>query len=286
MLNLLWEAEKSEENMMKKTMMAVAALSAAAAFADIVSSDVVGYVTEPVTKANFNALGIPFTAVDGKGFQLNSISGDGVYGAEVADNADQIWIWNPLTSDYEKWYYYTDSSHQYDGWWDYGTGTKTFAEVHPTGLEPGSSVWYVSSANSNGGVATFPGAVEGAATYTVTVNQGNFNLFSNPYPVALSLNGTQVNWGGARSAENADDADQVWIWLPGPSDYSKWYFYSDSTHLYDGWWDFGTGTKLFEDVYPDGLPAGASVWYVAQGTLGAENTFDVTFTNPISPTAE
>ena len=35
MLNLPWEAEKSEEKMMKKTMMAVAALSATVAMADV-----------------------------------------------------------------------------------------------------------------------------------------------------------------------------------------------------------------------------------------------------------
>ena len=255
-------------------------MAAVGAFA-VESQNIVGYVNEGVTKGNFNALGVPFTSADGTGFQLNSITGDGLYSDGTFDGSDQIWIWNPLTSTYDMWYYYTDSTHVWDGWYDQVTGEIPFADRYPNGLEPGASVWFVSHANSTGGTATFPGAVEGADTYTVTVNQGNFNLFANPFPVAFKFNDSQVDWSEAFSDGTFDGSDQIWIWNPATSTYDMWYYYTDSTHVWDGWYDQVTGEIPFEDKYPEGLPAGSPVWYVAKGTVGAENTFDVTFTNPI-----
>ena len=104
----------------------------------------VGYVQEGVTKANFNALGIPFTQVDGKGFQLNDISGD-LYSGGDFFSSDQIWIWDPLTSGYDMWYYYSDSTHLYDGWYDQGTGEIPFENKYPNGLPAGTPVWYVAT---------------------------------------------------------------------------------------------------------------------------------------------
>ena len=189
-------------------------------------------------------------------------------------------IWNPLTSGYEKWYWYADNTHDYDGWYDQFTGEIAFETVHPDGLEPGSAVWFLSHANSKGGPAAFSGAVEGAATYTITITRGNYNLFNNPYPVAFKFNDLDnIDWSKAISGGAFANSDQIKIWNPVTSGYENWYWYADSTHAWDGWYDEGTGEIPFETVHPDGLPAGTPVWYLAKGTLG--ETFDVTFKSPL-----
>ena len=138
-------------------------------------------------------------------------------------------IWNALTSGYEKWYWYADDSHAWDGWYDEGSGEIAFETVHPDGLEPGSAVWFLSHANSQGGPAAFPGAVEEAATYTVTLIRGNYNLFNNPYPVAFKFNDLEnIDWSNAISGGNFDTSDQIMIWDPTTSGYEKWYWYADS----------------------------------------------------------
>lgn len=99
-------------------------------------------VTLSVTKGNFNLFGSPFPV----GLQLNNaaqISWANATGSDRTAKADQVWIWNPLTSDYEKWYLYADSTHKWDGWWDVLTQTKKFEDVHPNGLSAGTPMWYV-----------------------------------------------------------------------------------------------------------------------------------------------
>ena len=59
-----------------------------------------------------------------------------------------------------------------------------------------------------------------------------------------------------------------------------WYLYVDeSDHQWDGWYDYLTQSKLFEEVHPNGLAAGVPAWYLAAGTFG--QTFDVTFKTPL-----
>ena len=242
----------------------------------------VGYITDNLTKGNFNAVAINFTSVDGKGIQLNDIVGDGLHGAVNGDDADLIQIWNPLTSGYEKWYYYVDESdHTWDGWWDYPNGTTEFSEVHPTGLANGTAVWYLSHKNSTGGSATMSGAVDASKTVTLSLTRGNFNQVANPFPVGLQLNNAdQVTWVNAIGNTDGDKADLIQIWNPATSSYEKWYYYVDeSDHSWDGWWDYPNGTTEFSETHPNGLPAGTPVWYNAKGILG--QTFDVTFKTPM-----
>ena len=226
-------------------------------------------------------IGINFTSVDGKsGIQLKDITGSGVHGAEMTGDADQIRIWDPATSGYEMWYYYVDDSHEWDGWYDLATQMKMFEEVHPEGLANGSSVWYLSANGSTGGNASIAGAVDSAKSVTLTLTRGNFNQIANPFPVGFQLNNPdQVTWENATGAEMTGDADQIRIWDPTTSGYEMWYLYEDDSHEWDGWYDLATQMKLFEEVHPNGLPAGVPCWYLAAGTLG--QTFDVTFKTPL-----
>ena len=240
----------------------------------------VGYITDNIAKANFNMIGINFTSVDGKGFQLKDITGTGIHGAERTADADQIRIWDPATGTYEMWYYYVDDSHEYDGWYDYLTESKLFEEVHPEGLANGVAAWYLSADGSQGGTASFAGAVDSAKSVTLTLTKGEFNMIANPFPVGFQLNNPeQVTWENAKGAERTADADQVRIWDPATGTYEMWYLYVDDSHEYDGWYDYLTESKLFEDVHPNGLAAGVPCWYLSAAAAGG--TFDVTFKTPM-----
>ena len=264
---------------MTKSMLAgLAAVSAGLCFGDVTSANTVGYINDNITKGNFNAVGVSFTSVDGKGIQLDSITGAGLYGSTDPEAADQIRIWNPLTSGYEVWYYYVDGSDD-DGWWDYLTQSMRFSDVHPEGLANGTAVWLLSSNDAKGEAATLSGAVDVAKTVTLTLTKGNFNQVANPFPIGLQLNNAeQVDWSNAFGSMDPEAADQIRIWNPLTSGYEVWYLYIDGTDD-DGWWDYLTQSSKFEEVHPNGLDAGVPVWYLAAGTLG--QTFDVTFKTPM-----
>ena len=245
-------------------------------------SNGVGYITDNITKAKFNAIGINFTSVDGKGFQLNDIKGEGLYGSTDPYAADLIQIWDPTSSTYEYWYYwYDESDHQYDGWWDFPNGMVEFKDAHPEGLANGTAVWYNSYKESNGGAASLAGAVDSAKSVTLSLTCGKFNQVANPFPVALQLNNSeQVTWENAYGSTDPYDADLIQIWDPSTSTYEYWYYWYDvSDHQYDGWWDFPNGMVEFHTTHPNGLPVGTPVWYNAKGAVGKK--FDVTFKTPI-----
>ena len=267
---------------MTKSMLAgLAAVSAGLCFGDVTSANTVGYITDNITKGNFNMIGINFTSVDGKsGIQLKDLVGTGIFGTDDPFTADQIRIWDPATSDYEIWYYYVDDSHEWDGWYDFLTQSKLFEDVHPEGLANGSAAWYLSANGSLGGTATMAGAVDAAASVTLTLTRGNFNMIANPFPVGFQLNNAdQVTWGNAFGTDDPFTADQIRIWDPATSDYEIWYYYVDDSHEWDGWYDFLTQSKLFEDVHPNGLAAGIPCWYLSAAAIGG--TFDVTFKTPM-----
>lgn len=241
----------------------------------------VGYITDNITKANFNAIGVSFTSVDGtSGIQLKDLVGTGIFGTDDPFTADQIRIWDPMTSGYEMWYYYVDDSHEWDGWYDLDTQSVLFEDVHPEGLANGSAVWYLSANGSNGGTATMAGAVDTASSVTLTLTRGNFNQVANPFPVGFQLNnGDQVSWENAFGTDDPFTADQIRIWDPATSGYEMWYLYVDDSHEWDGWYDLDTQSILFEEAHPNGLAAGVPCWYLSAAPVGG--TFDVTFKTPM-----
>ena len=151
-----------------------------------------------------------------------------------------------------------------------------FEDDYPNGLPAGSAFWYKSAAGATkNGVLTVSGQVFNGASVDFEILPGKFNMVANAYPVALKLNDSaQVDWKNSHGTDNAATADLIQIWDATTGSYDNWYYY-DNNDEWTGWWDEITATKMFEDVYPTGLPVGKPFWYKAAATGGS--AFDITF---------
>ena len=239
---------------------------------------IVGYNTDTLVKGKFNLISLPFSAVDGGNSTLKAAMSGSWFGGETSDDGDQIKVWDASIGGYSVYYYYTDDSHEWDGWYDAG-GSYYFDDCAENvgGLEPGWTAWYLSRGSSNPTV-TMSGAIAPEDDVSVTIYGGGFNLIANPFPVAFQPNTkTQVNWGAIHAGETSDDGDQIKLWDASVGGYDVYYYYADDSHEWDGWYDAG-GSYYFEDVVPEGIPAGQPFWYLSRDAKGTNHT--VKFLNP------
>ena len=85
--------------------------------------------------------------------------------------------------------------------------------------------------------------------------------------------------------EEASTADQIQFWNAASGTYENWFYY-DAGDEWTGWWDVITGNSLFEDVYPNGLPAGTAFWYKSAATAANNGTATVSGQVPDAATVD
>ncbi len=123
----------------------------------------------------------------------------------------------------------------------------------------------------------------GYSTDTITATK--FNMVSVPFESTdgdgFKLNHclSGVNLTGTDSPATAD---QIKIWDATTGSYENWYYYNVGD-AYTGWWDAMTQMKMFEEVYPDGLPAGTAFWY--KSAAGATQNGTVTLSGQVPTVA-
>ena len=241
-------------------------------------ANAVGYNTDTLVKGKYNLISLPFSAVDGGNSTLKAAMSGSWFGGETSDDGDILRVWDASTESYSVYYYYTDSTHEWDGWYD-ASGSYYFDDCveNTGGLEPGWTAWYLSRGNANPSV-TMAGAIAPEDDISITIVGGGYTMVANPYPVAFQPNtATQVNWGDIHAGDTSDDGDVIRIWDAATESYSVYYYYADSTHQWDGWYD-ASGSYYFEDVVPEGIPAGQPFWYLSRDAKGINHT--VKFFNP------
>ena len=229
-----------------------------------------------MTGGKFNAMSIPFTATGSDKATLegclnfsNAVAGWG------SNDADTIQVWDPTTSMYATYYLYDDNGVP-GGWWNDET-QEAFESDFPQGLEPGFSFWYLAQPNSGALSMTQSGQVPDFATVPFAITKGKFNAISYPFPVGLNLDDSdQVEWGNAVAGMGSNDADTIQVWDATTSMYATYYLYDDNGTP-GGWWNDET-QEAFSTDFPNGLPAGNFVWYLAQPSATAQT---VTFKNPV-----
>ena len=265
---------------MKKLAFCAAAAVACGSLLAVESANIVGYNTDTLVKGKYNLISLPFSAVDGGNSTLAAAMSGSWFGGATAEEGDVLRVWNPANESYSIYYYYTDSSHEWDGWYD-DSGSFYFDDCaeNADGLEPGWTAWYLSRGDSSPTV-TMAGAVAPEDDISFIIYGGGYTMIANPYPTAFQPNtATQVNWGAIHAGDTSEDGDVIRIWNAANESYAIYYYYADSSHEWDGWYD-DSGSYYFEAVEgnENGIPAGQPFWYLSRDAKGTNHT--VKFFNP------
>ena len=186
-------------------------------------STIVGYANSKSIAANTFSLGTsPFTTIGSDVVKIQDmLVPNGVTAPTFSQRtkALQLQVWNG--TDYTMYYYVSDAyiestDEEVTGWADKG-GDFTLATI-----APGTGYWYRYPEGAS--TFTLPGQVPEAATITKNVS-GAFNLYGNPYPVALNLEKV-VPSVAAPTFSQRTKALQLQVW--NGTDYTMYYYVSDA----------------------------------------------------------
>ena len=123
-------------------------------------------------------------------------------------------------------------------------------------------VMFAAAVAAAGGLMAIESAnVVGYNTDTITAKK--FNMVSVPFEgtdgkgfkLNQCLSGVDLT-----GTDSPTTADLIQIWDAASGTYEDWYYY-EAGDEWTGWWDAMTATKMFEDQYSNGLPAGTAFWY-------------------------
>ena len=260
---------------MKKLLFIAAAAVGMVAVADVESANTVGY-TQVTIRPGLNLIGTSFLKVDTNGrpdiqATFSDCMGKAKTGATGADVADFIQIFDSAAKDYtQQFWFYADPENPDPDWdykWldlDWGIGDYVIPSAN--------AFWYKSRGDVNFAL-TSSGAVAGE-DIQVTIKPG-LNLIVNPFPCALALNSTEVNWkeaGATTGATGADVADFIQIFDSAAKDYTQqFWFYADPENP-DPDWDY-KWLDLDWGICDFSIPANGGFWYKSRGDKDITLTF-------------
>ena len=245
--------------------------------AQVESVNIVGYETKALVAGDFNMIGGAFNSVGKDGYSLNNdFKGENLTAGAGLATSDTILIHDATTGGYTTYYLYEGDPVYKAGWYNAGSDD-LFDDDYPNGLPAGSAFWYLAKATTVNASVTFSGDVPLGASYTKDLVRGDFNMVMSPYPVALNLNdATEVTLVGATAGAGLASSDTILIHDAATGGYTTYYLYEGDPVYKAGWYNAGSD-DLFEDDYPDGLPAGTPFWYMAKAGTG---DFSITFLRP------
>lgn len=231
---------------MKKLMIAMAAMTAGVAMADIVSSSVVGYQQNATIKGN-QGVGATFLPVSGTA-KMGDITVTG-YGDSYGDNGIDCCKLDTFGRSQAKmfWVDYTEGNETWYGWYN-DDWSVCYNDVE---LQPGEGVWFKSpnaayKVQSSGAVLK--------ETLPVTLIKGN-QLCPNPTPVVVSMGNVWMTGYGDSYADNGIDCCKLDTF--GRSQTKMfWADYTEGNDAWYGWYNDDWSTS-YNDVE---LQPGESVW--------------------------
>jgi hypothetical protein len=187
-----------------------------------------------------------------------------------------IYLWNPLTSQYNSYQYFSSADANTDfgtakaGWWDAGGPT-----YHNESLPPGQACFIQNFNNNSSITVTVVGNVA-QGTNIINLNQG-YSLVGSPIPVSTNICSSIINFVG-HSDVNGINNDVIYLWNPVTSQYNSYQYFSAADANTDfgnptaGFWDAGGPT--LQNVAPL-VGNGFFLQRVVPGTTVWTNTFTV-----------
>lgn len=177
-------------------------------------------------------------------------------GTPALETSDNIKSWTG--TGYSTYWYYDggDGDATYDKKWYNFTDDST-----PTtdGLDATDGAWYISR-----GQKTLTIAGEVSKTAAEVHLQDGYNLVANPFPAAISLNGSGIDWAamGITGTAALETSDNIKTWTG--TGYTTYWFYDggDGDATYDKKW-----YNFTDDSTPttDSIAAGAGFWLIHRG---------------------
>ena len=250
----------------------------------LLSRFVVGYQTKDINCTDpempdvYNMLSVPFAGVDGGTIPVTSLQFTNVVRGDGPQDCDFIQIWNG-EGGFNNYYCYTD-----DGEWYNCDSDEPLVDDYADGIPAGTAMWFLALVAEREGAPTFTvsGAVEGSADVTFALNCEDaempdvYNMLGNPYPCTWSPNNAdQCEIANVARGDGPQDCDFIQVWN-GEGGFNNYYCYVD-----DGVWYNCDSDAELEDDYPDGIPAGTAMWYLALVTE-REGDLTITFKNPLA----
>ncbi len=237
---------------MKKLVTAFALCASFSAFAQVESSNIVGYNSGlSLVAGNYNMLSAPFTSVGSTtGVKIKNMFSDNsvfVAGGSSVD-ADTISIW-------ENGAYSRDYIYSADAGNVWASVADTFTETEDT-IPVGTGFWLYRQGNAVASL-TIAGQVV-TTNVNVDIVAANFNFLSNPFAAPLKIKNMFVNNALFVAGGSSVDADTISLWENGA--YSRDYIYSaDAGNVWASVADTFTETE-------DEVPAGQGFWVFRQGS--------------------
>ena len=266
----------------KRVLTAFAALAAAAAFADGVSSaNIVGYTTVEVPN-QYTVLAVNFNGIGGEAMSLNDAVPyvAGMTKGNSATTADTIQI---QTADGGYTTYYLSNGKNAKGGTVEGLEGKWAkgAAITPTtdSIPAGTAFWYIRNSTDAGTLnLTIAGEANALPSSAEAVDL-TYKLIANPYPADIPLNGGIPYVEGMTKGNSATVADTIQIQTE-VGGYDTYYLSNGknakggTVEGLEGKWAKGAAITPTTDA----IPVGKGAWYIRKGTTD----FAITVTRPYS----
>ncbi len=186
-------------------------------------------------------------------------------GNAQAAQADQVWIWNPVSSSYTKYYYYNNGNGT-GNWRSVGFNTISDNTI----LRPDQGLLFMRrgstalTLDTTGEVPLVGSKVQirdSGSTYIATAIPANTTLAD------LGLQ-NQVSWVKANQATNPNAAtvntlDQVWIWNTVSSSFTKYYWNTSAVGAQAAGWRAAGFNSAANPVLAAGTPV-----FIKKGATG------------------
>jgi uncharacterized protein (TIGR02597 family) len=255
---------------MKKILSAtlIAGLFSGAVFAQttVSSANIVGYVkAEKLGNNGYSLVGINFLTANQT---LSELLDNGLFTGNYSDVSlsDRISIWNSATQKFETYaYYYIDGTYTANEGWKLLSDFSYGGTVQNPTIPSGSGIWLLSAASTTTTNIVLSGNVDLSATVTKNIAEG-LNILSNPYAVAVTIDGLEINATG--SYTDSALADRISLWNSETQKFETYAYY-----YIDGNYPANEGWKLLSDFSYGGIvqnttiEVGQAFWYRAQSNI-------------------
>ena len=218
---------KVKTKMKKLMIVAMAALWGTVGFADVESSNVVGYTTVALKARTQDIMGAPFVSVADKSFSVQNLTI-----ANPTDGVDWIKVYNPETGKYEKVSYWDEVYESSDaedsmgaGWGD-EDGT-----VVNMVIDPGQGFWIKTDKTTT---VTIPGEVLAATDNMTSLKARTQDMVAGIFPVTLSLQDVSLS-------NPTDGVDWIKVYNAETGKYEKASYWDEVYESSDAEDSMGTG---------------------------------------------